>query len=143
MTCYFCDEIKKIKDNHNDKFVAELHETYVLLKSSKLFPGYCLVVAKEHCENLSNLRKEKQLAMFADVIHVADAVYPELKPRRINYECLGNSVPHIHWHVIPRYGNDPLPEGPIWNIDKSLRDEGNEASELQLLKERLSQKIHL
>jgi diadenosine tetraphosphate (Ap4A) HIT family hydrolase len=141
VSCYFCDEIQRIKDNQNDKLVAELPETYVLLKSSKLFPGYCLVVAKEHCEHLPELSKEKQLAMFADVITVANTIASELKPQRMNYECLGNLVPHIHWHVVPRYNDDPEPKGPIWKIDKSIRDQPNNTGELKQLMSRLTTKI--
>lgn len=141
MSCYFCDEIQRIRDNQNNRLVAELTESYVLLKSCELFPGYCLVVSKEHHEQLPELPKEKQLAIFADVISVAEAIYSELKPQRINYECLGNLVSHIHWHVVPRYNNDLLPEGPIWNIDKSLREEGNKPSELKLLIDKLSKRL--
>lgn len=141
MSCFFCDEIQRIRDNQNNRLVAELPESYVLLKSSEIFPGYCLVVSKEHHEQLPELPEEKQLAIFADVIKVAEAIYSNLKPQRINYECLGNLVAHLHWHVIPRYNNDPLPEGPIWQIDKSLRDQNNEPSELAELKDKLSKRI--
>lgn len=141
MSCYFCDEITKIKGNQNESLIAELSETYVLLKSSKLFPGYCLVITKEHFEQLPELPQARQMKIFADVSKVAEAIYSELKPQRINYECLGNLVSHIHWHVIPRYGNDPLPEGPVWQIDKTFRDQGNETNELRKLKDRLSKKL--
>jgi diadenosine tetraphosphate (Ap4A) HIT family hydrolase len=45
---------------------------------------------------------------------VAAAIKRELQPARINYECLGNQLHHIHWHVIPRYADDPQPTQPIW-----------------------------
>ena len=35
-------------------------------------------------------------------------------PVRINYECLGNVAPHVHWHVIPRHANDPTPTQTVW-----------------------------
>jgi diadenosine tetraphosphate (Ap4A) HIT family hydrolase len=34
----------------------------------------------------------------------------------MNYELLGNQVPHIHWHVIPRLANDPAPLKPVWLV---------------------------
>lgn len=141
MSCYFCDEIQKAKDNRSENFLSELSETFVFLKDSKLFPGYCLVVSKEHHEQLPELPKEKQMAIFADVCHVAGVVYSELSPQRINYECLGNLVSHIHWHVVPRYKDDPLPHGPIWQIDKSLREAGNESSELTQIKMKLANRL--
>jgi len=141
MSCYFCNQIAAIENGQADNLIAELPETYVFLKSSKLFPGYCLVVSKEHLEQLPELPTEKQLQIFRDVSVVGNAIYAEQNPQRLNYECLGNLVAHIHWHIIPRYKSDLLPEGPVWKIDKSMRDEGNEASELAQLKKRLSKKI--
>ncbi len=141
MPCYFCDQIQKAKDNRSENFLSELSETFVFLKDSKLFPGYCLVVSKEHYEQLPELPQEKQADIFTDVCRVAEVIYSELSPQRINYECLGNLVPHIHWHVVPRYKDDPLPHGPIWQIDKSLREESNEASRLTQIKKKLADKL--
>ena len=38
-----------------------------------------------------------------------------LHPTKINYELLGNMVPHMHWHVVPRFTADPLWPRPIWS----------------------------
>ena len=46
------------------------------------------------------------------------------RPRKLNYELLGNSVPHLHWHLIPRYSDDPMRTVPVWenpNFVASLR----------------------
>jgi diadenosine tetraphosphate (Ap4A) HIT family hydrolase len=32
---------------------------------------------------------------------------------KVNYMLLGNSVPHLHTHVFPRYPDDPAPGGPL------------------------------
>jgi diadenosine tetraphosphate (Ap4A) HIT family hydrolase len=37
------------------------------------------------------------------------------QPDKINYELLGNMVPHIHWHLVPRFTTDPLWPRPIWS----------------------------
>lgn len=36
--------------------------------------------------------------------------------KKINYELLGNQLPHVHWHVIPRLANDPDPLEPVWRV---------------------------
>jgi diadenosine tetraphosphate (Ap4A) HIT family hydrolase len=48
------------------------------------------------------------------VARVGTALERELEPKRINYACLGNLLTHVHWHVIPRYPDDPEPQHPIW-----------------------------
>ena len=37
-----------------------------------------------------------------------------LKPLKLNYECLGNQEPHVHWHIFPRYTDDPMRFAPVW-----------------------------
>jgi diadenosine tetraphosphate (Ap4A) HIT family hydrolase len=44
----------------------------------------------------------------------ASAIYQTVKPDHMNYELLGNSNPHLHWHIIPRYKTDPRWGQPIW-----------------------------
>jgi diadenosine tetraphosphate (Ap4A) HIT family hydrolase len=71
---------------------------------------------KEHCEHLADLSPDRQVAIFRDVMNVAAAVRALFAPQRINYECLGNQLSHVHWHVIPRYQRpvDPDPGQVVW-----------------------------
>jgi diadenosine tetraphosphate (Ap4A) HIT family hydrolase len=39
----------------------------------------------------------------------------------MNYEALGNLVPHLHWWLTPRPHDDPRPLGPIWEDPDFLR----------------------
>ncbi len=52
--------------------------------------------------------------LMKDLRRAAQAIRLALKPDHMNYESLGNSGPHIHWHIIPRYQNDPRWGQPIW-----------------------------
>jgi diadenosine tetraphosphate (Ap4A) HIT family hydrolase len=51
---------------------------------------------------------------------VAEVVHKTFRPRKMNYELLGNVVPHLHWHLLPRYAEDPNPKGPIWEVERSV-----------------------
>lgn len=57
---------------------------------------------------------ERQVRLWEDVARLATALHAELAPARINFACLGNFMAHVHWHVIPRYADDPEPLHPIW-----------------------------
>ena len=41
------------------------------------------------------------------------AVRAQFDPVKLNYLTLGNTIPHLHTHVVPRYRDDPAPGGPI------------------------------
>jgi diadenosine tetraphosphate (Ap4A) HIT family hydrolase len=48
------------------------------------------------------------------MLRVARAVDKAFSPRKMNYELLGNTVAHLHWHLFPRYEGDPNPNRPTW-----------------------------
>lgn len=121
MSCLICDRIKQIKQNKNPYFVAELSTGYVVLGDSQYFKGYTLFLSKEHVNEL-HLHSEPE-TYLNEVVKVGKAVYNAFKPMKLNYEILGNSDPHLHTHIFPRYATDPDPRRPVWVIDKKVRDE--------------------
>jgi len=56
-----------------------------------------------------------------EMSQVAEAMFAAFAPRKLNYEALGNSVPHLHWWLTPRYDDDARPRGPIWEDLDFLR----------------------
>jgi diadenosine tetraphosphate (Ap4A) HIT family hydrolase len=114
MTCLGCERIERIERGQNADFVAELTESFVTLADEQAYRGYCILLLKDHREHLADLPLERQLRLWEDVARVAAALRRELRPERINYACLGNMLRHVHWHVTPRYADDPEPQHPIW-----------------------------
>ena len=94
--------------------IAELKQCYVLLNRDQFFPGYTFVVAKEHVTELFHLDQEARATIIEEVASTAAALYKLFKPDKINYELLGNMVPHMHWHLVPRFRTDRLWPRPIW-----------------------------
>jgi diadenosine tetraphosphate (Ap4A) HIT family hydrolase len=89
-------------------------ETAIFLNDKQGCPGWCVLVVREHVEHMDEMDASRQQRVFAEVARVARALRQHFGPVRINYECLGNQVHHVHWHVIPRYANDPDPKNAIW-----------------------------
>ena len=86
-----------------DLRIAELKHCYVTLNRDQFFPGYSFVFTKGHVTELFHLDRELRGAVMEEVTVVAAALYTLFQPAKINYELLGNMVPHMHWHVVPRF----------------------------------------
>lgn len=88
--------------------------TRAYLQPSASFRGYCILVLKRHVVELDDLTSEERTALIEDIARVAHAVRTVCRPTKINYEILGNVVPHIHVHIIPRYTTDPTWDRAAW-----------------------------
>jgi len=95
--------------------VAELEHCYVTLNRDQFFPGYCFVFTRDHVTELFHLDRAVRHGVMEEVNRVAAALYRVFQPTKINYELLGNMVPHMHWHLVPRFADDPLWPRPIWS----------------------------
>ncbi|MEW6512625.1 MAG: HIT family protein [Pseudomonadota bacterium] len=78
------------------------------------FPGFCRVIWQAHVAEMSELTADERHHLFAVVNAVEGAVRSVVRPDKINLASLGNVVPHLHWHVIPRWRDDSHFPAPIW-----------------------------
>lgn len=101
-------------DNEYTLVVTELTSSEVRLERRSLLPGYCIVVWKYgHVAEPTQLDDDAAAAYWKDVVAVARAIEARFDPMKINLLTLGNWVPHLHTHVVPRYKDDPTPGGPL------------------------------
>ncbi|MDO8611060.1 MAG: HIT family protein [bacterium] len=135
MKCLVCDRIELIKKGQNKYFVKEMKSGYVVLCDFQYFHGYTIFLSKIHTNELHKLGKKQSELFLKEMAIVAEAVINTFKPKKLNYELLGNSDSHIHWHLIPRYGNDPCPDTAIWALDYGVRcSKKSRPSDLELKK---------
>lgn len=86
----------------------------VILVSDADYPGYCRVIWNEHVAEMTDLRPAER-ALLLDVVCATEAALRALmRPDKINLASLGNMVPHLHWHVIPRFCDDAHYPQAIW-----------------------------
>lgn len=116
--CLICDRIRMIKEGINPYFVAELKTGYVVIGDHQLFRGYSLFLCKKHVTELHFLDKPFKEEFLIEMSYVSEAVFNCFKPYKLNYELLGNGDAHIHWHLFPRHKDDPVPQGPVWWVEK-------------------------
>ena len=78
------------------------------------FPGFCRVIWRAHVAEMTDLDVAGRRHVMNVVFAVETAVRQWAKPDKINLAAFGNMVPHLHWHVIPRWENDSHFPGAIW-----------------------------
>jgi diadenosine tetraphosphate (Ap4A) HIT family hydrolase len=142
--CFVCNRIKQVQDGTNQYFVAELPSGYVVLGDFQFYPGYTVFLSKVHVTELHNLGKTERLQFLQDMAVAAEAVYKAFKPLKLNYELLGNLDSHMHWHIFPRYANDPDPKNPVSVISPEIRNaESTRPSQEQLadMKQKLQKEL--
>lgn len=86
----------------------------VILVPDAQYAGYCRVVWSAHVKEMTDLAPADRQHVMAVVLAVEEALRELLQPAKINLASLGNMVPHVHWHVIPRFADDPHFPDAIW-----------------------------
>jgi diadenosine tetraphosphate (Ap4A) HIT family hydrolase len=112
-TCVICDALGH-GDNDYWIHVADGPCTEVYLDRSSQIAGYCLVVWRlGHVAEPTQLEPGAASAYWGDVLAAGRAVIAAFDPVKVNYFTLGNTVPHLHTHIVPRYADDPMAGGPL------------------------------
>jgi len=78
------------------------------------FPGFCRVVLNAHVSEMTDLPHSARHRLMAVVFAAEEAVREVAGPDKVNLASLGNVVPHLHWHVIPRFRDDACFPDAIW-----------------------------
>ena len=92
------------------------------------YPGFCRVIWKSHVREMTDLSLADRLHCMNVVFAVERAMRDALSPAKINLASLGNFVAHVHWHVIPRFTDDPHFPQPVW----ATRQRDNRTAPLNL-----------
>lgn len=82
------------------------------------YPGFCRVILNAHVREMTDLAEDQRQRLMAVVFALEAAVREVLQPDKVNLASLGNQVPHLHWHVIPRFEDDRHFPDPIWAVPR-------------------------
>ena len=77
-------------------------------------PGYCRVILNAHRKEMTDLTEAERARLMKTVFVVERVLRELLAPEKINLASFGNMVPHLHWHVIPRFADDPHFPNPVF-----------------------------
>ena len=118
MTCPM-DAPRPASNEHWD-LVATLSISSLYLTTNQTYRGHCqLIFDARHATSPVELSAAEWTTYCTDLRAAQRAIVGVVQPDHLNIELLGNVVPHLHWHVIPRYRTDPRWGQPIWSTPLS------------------------
>lgn len=96
-------------------------ECRIIRVDDPYYPGFCRVIWNEHVREMTDLDLSARERLMRVVYAVETVVRQLFSPDKINLASFGNVVPHLHWHIIPRWIDDRHFPEPVWG---AVRREG-------------------
>jgi diadenosine tetraphosphate (Ap4A) HIT family hydrolase len=111
--CPFCNP------DRQEEFLLESKTTYAIFDKFPVSKGHILIIPKRHCSNYFNLSLKEQNSSWVMINQAKDIVIKKFNPSGFNIgininEAAGQTISHVHIHLIPRYEGDVLdPRGGV------------------------------
>jgi diadenosine tetraphosphate (Ap4A) HIT family hydrolase len=99
----------------------------VIIADDPHHPAFTRVVWHDHVREMTDLSPADRDELMSAVWTVESVQREILQPDKINLASLGNLVPHLHWHVIPRWPDDRHYPAPVWGQPAAGRDQASAA----------------
>jgi len=111
--CPLCAEGRPDETRHGIRFFAgDVTDAY--LHRGGVQRGLSHVYFRgRHVVEPTELTADESTRFWEELLVAAAAIEAVFAPVKLNYDILGNSVPHLHVHLVPRYAQDPRPEWPF------------------------------
>jgi diadenosine tetraphosphate (Ap4A) HIT family hydrolase len=103
--CKYCRKVVDVAEK-----VADLTASTLYLSKDQSYKGRCILAFNDHKSEPFQLTEAEWQAFTADMRHAAKALSEAFKPAKINYGAVGDTYPHLHFHLVPKYEN-----GKSWN----------------------------
>lgn len=134
MSCFYCEKDASLL--RLMALVCSLTASDVYLVRDQTYKGRCVVAYRKHLSDLHELSVEEQAAFLRDLCAVCSALASVYHPDKINLAVYGDKLPHLHFHVVPKYANGtdfgdpfvPNPKNPLYLSDF---DFGNRIEEIK------------
>ena len=135
--CEMCSNKRLDCDQYGIRIYSGRY-TDAYLQRADVQRGYTIVIWQgRHVTEPTELDEDEATGYWSEVLTTARALISVYRPLKMNYETLGNSLPHLHTHLVPRFKDDPrpgqpfplsaiqpdakIPEAQLWSEAKALR----------------------
>jgi len=110
--CVLCKDEPKPEEG---QLIWRGDDCRIILVNDSDLPGFCRVIWNRHEADMTDLTYGEREHLMTLVFAVEEAIRHVMHPDKVNLAALGNMIPHIHWHVIPRFKDDAFYPGSAWS----------------------------
>ncbi|MFZ4507155.1 MAG: HIT family protein [Fimbriimonas sp.] len=135
MECPLCAVVAA--GSSHPRFLREFRTAILVAGEHQFFPGYCVLIAKDCEREIHRLADTDQANFFAAASRTSSALESVYSPLKMNHAMLGNVVPHLHWHLIPRYASEIDPLAHPWAESSRFGDFQTTSAHVDDLRARL------
>lgn len=86
------------------------------------FPGYFRLIWQNHVKEVSDLDPRDRLVMWDALTRLEETIIEAMHPEKVNWAQFGTMVPHLHWHLIPRFPDDAAFPDSYWSPRRRKTD---------------------
>ena len=105
--CPLCDTVRGDgADNEFNYFITDLSMGRLVLDKNQYVKGYSLLICFKHVREPYELPQDEQERFWDDMVTAGLALEKVFRSDKMNFQILGNAVPHLHCHLVPRYYGD-------------------------------------
>jgi diadenosine tetraphosphate (Ap4A) HIT family hydrolase len=120
-SCPLCKKVQNPGELPDDELVWQFPCSIAVLGPWQYYLGYCVLISRWHSEELLDLPEELTGKFYVEMLQLAKAIRSVVRPKKLNFELLGNQVPHPHWHIFPRFESDKHHRQPVW-VDLAIAE---------------------
>ncbi|MFC0471323.1 HIT family protein [Halalkalibacter kiskunsagensis] len=102
--CFYCTKDEKLQSLMSK--ICSLQVSTLYLNKDQTHKGRCIIAFHEHKNELFELDDSNLQLFMDDVANAAEALKAVFGANKINYAIYGDLVPHLHFHLVPKYEHD-------------------------------------
>ena len=99
--CFYCTRDQRLDDLMVK--VCELDVSTLYLFKEQTYRGRCVVAFNKHINELYELQEQDLKLFMQDVTKAARVIKKTFSPDKINYGVYSDKLPHLHFHLVPKY----------------------------------------
>jgi diadenosine tetraphosphate (Ap4A) HIT family hydrolase len=118
--CAMCSEGRPDRIPHGVRvYSGPLVDAYVSSRAAQR--GYVVAIFRgRHVNDLAELSSDELLGFWSEIARISVAMQQHFQPRKVNYEVLGNQIPHLHVHLTARFADGDVAPGQPLGVDRNL-----------------------